>query len=87
MAREDLYQLTTYLSGFGDGTDRSVGMLLYPQLATAQSTAETLGPWQIAGGGRIHFARLPVDESSCVKALTALLTEPTGGAKSVSIAL
>lgn len=87
VVREDLYQLTTYLSGFGNETERSVGMLLYPQLDTAPSTAETLGPWQIAGGARIHFARLPVDESACVKALTAMLTEPASGAKSVSIAL
>lgn len=87
VAREDLYQLATYLGGYANGTDRGVGMLLYPQLGTLPSTAETLGPWQVAGGGRIHFARLPVDESDCIEALTAILAKSADRPSTVSIAL
>lgn len=68
IAREDLYQLTSYLAAHPTAT---LGALGYVEaLADAQpSRAERDGPWSLPTGQRVEFARLPTDEEGCVAAL------------------
>lgn len=76
VAREDLYQLTSYLSAFA-GTAR-LGALGYVELAEiAEATAfeELGGRWQLPSGQSVRFTRFPTDEASCVAALRALAPE------------
>ena len=76
VAREDLYQLTSYVVGLGERR-QLVGMLAYPKFdMTPMSFAEELGPWLTPGEGtrhRISFMRLPTDSDQCVTALTEVL--------------
>lgn len=57
VSREDLYQLSAYLSGFGNATQRVDGFLIYPEDAAGQVTSNlSLGnPWRLSSG---HDRRL-----------------------------
>jgi len=71
--REDLYQLTSYLSA-NSRNPLPMGVLAYPRIGeTIQARAETNGPWRSAHGHLVQFERMPVTESACVAALTDLL--------------
>ncbi|MEJ7783470.1 MAG: hypothetical protein WKF96_01620 [Solirubrobacteraceae bacterium] len=71
--REDLYQLTSYLSA-RPATPPPLGMLAFTTFPgqTEFARAESKGPWQLPAGNAVHFERLPVVEDECVKALRAL---------------
>lgn len=72
--REDLYQLTSYLSAH---TDRPLplGMLGYPRFEEGApgASAESRGPWASHLGHEVRFERLPVERDSCVAALARVL--------------
>ncbi len=80
VAREDLYQLTSYLSAFA-GTAR-LGALGYVEPAeAAEATAfeELGGWWELPSGQSVRFTRFPTDEASCVTALRALAPDVQHG--------
>jgi 5-methylcytosine-specific restriction enzyme subunit McrC len=71
--REDLYQLTSYLSA-RPTYPPPAGLLAYHRYAADDRTAraEERGPWRSTQGHTISFLRLSVDEAGCVAALSAL---------------
>jgi 5-methylcytosine-specific restriction enzyme subunit McrC len=81
VAREDLYQLTTYLIAVSGSTRPLLGMLAYPQFGNeAPSSAERLGPWLMPGPSdqqRVCFVRLPIQSEQCIAALTGHLRPVT----------
>ena len=69
----DLYQLNAYL-GVHTTDPLPLGALAYvrfPDQVTL-SSAERRGPWTTTQGHTVHFQRLPITESACVKALREL---------------
>ncbi|CAB4893874.1 unannotated protein [freshwater metagenome] len=76
VAREDLYQLTSYLSAY-DETAR-FGALGYVETADAPEASafeELGGRWTLSSGQTARFTRFPTDEASCVAALRAFAPE------------
>lgn len=75
--REDLYQLTTYLTSY-DTTP--LGMLAYPELPHEATVAweQHHGPWRSRHGHAVRFERLPIDQHNCVHRLTELLGDLEG---------
>ena len=57
VSREDLYQLSAYLSGFGNSERRMDGFLIYPEDAAGQvSSSLSLGnPWRVTSGHDRHL--------------------------------
>ena len=57
VSREDLYQLSAYLSGFGNSERRMDGFLIYPQDDGGQVTSSlALGnPWRVTAGHDRHL--------------------------------
>jgi 5-methylcytosine-specific restriction enzyme subunit McrC len=74
--REDLYQLTSYLSS-QPGPQQPQGMLAYPRFSEdwEPARAEKYGPWVSARGHSVRFERLPVDEAGCVAALAEIFRQ------------
>jgi 5-methylcytosine-specific restriction enzyme subunit McrC len=78
VAREDLYQLTSYLTAYANNTQPPRGMLAYPLLPdSAPSTAESNGPWslQAKNVAQVDFMRLPTTEKECTARFAELLAE------------
>jgi 5-methylcytosine-specific restriction enzyme subunit McrC len=77
--REDLYQLTSYLTA-QPALSPPVGMLAFTTFSGQNSfaRAEKQGPWRLPTGNLVRFERLPVEEAECVSAFAALL--PQAGA-------
>jgi 5-methylcytosine-specific restriction enzyme subunit McrC len=72
--REDLYQLTSYLTAHPT-SPQPLGMLAFTAFpGQAQfSAAEEHGPWHLPTGNHVRFERLPVTESACVRALKSFV--------------
>lgn len=72
--REDLYQLTSYLSA-NSREPRPMGMLAYPLFddMPALAVAERYGPWRSPQGHVVRFERVPVTEAECVAAIGSLV--------------
>lgn len=70
--REDLYQLTSYLTSY-DTTP--LGMLAYPDLPDDPLPAweQQHGPWRTRHGHKVRFERLPLHEPACTQRLIDLL--------------
>jgi 5-methylcytosine-specific restriction endonuclease McrBC regulatory subunit McrC len=87
VAREDLYQLTSYVIAVSGGTRPILGMLAYPQFGDDESTsAEALGPWLMPGAAhqqRVCFLRVPVDSAQCIAAMADQLRSATSAAELV----
>jgi 5-methylcytosine-specific restriction enzyme subunit McrC len=83
VAREDLYQLTSYVIAVSGGTRPILGMLAYPQFGNEEpSSAEALGPWLMPGVAhqqRVCFLRFPVDSAQCIAALADQLRSTSSG--------
>lgn len=76
--REDLYQLTAYMSHFaGQATSPPSGALVYPlwadQHTYAQASSE--GPWRAPEGGRASFVSCPTDLPTAVSFVRDLVQE------------
>lgn len=74
--REDLYQLTSYLTGYHNDP-APMGMLGYTSFPeqTSVSFAEAGNPWESATPNVVMFERLPVTEAECVRRLHELLSD------------
>lgn len=72
--REDLYQLTSYLTAYRRPQPPH-GVLGYTRFPddTRGSRAQAYGPWRLPTGSRVDFCQLPVSENECVSALRALV--------------
>jgi 5-methylcytosine-specific restriction enzyme subunit McrC len=81
VAREDLYQLTTYLIA-NSARKLPVGMLGYPRLIEQGSlcAAETEGPWETPLGHRVRFDRMPLKTAECIDFLRKTLSTESPGA-------
>jgi len=76
VAREDLYQLITYLTAYSTA-HLPQGMLGYPRFpGLSSSTAETEGPWTTPRSNLIHFERMPLTSAECVPFLRAKVGDP-----------
>jgi 5-methylcytosine-specific restriction enzyme subunit McrC len=60
---DDLYQLTAYLSGFGDPASRLDGFLIYPTDAEGQVARRLApkNPWKIASASKRHLWFVSID--------------------------
>lgn len=66
--RDDLYQMTAYLSRF---SGCKAGTLFYPDWPNENNTQEVSkvvegNPWELENGGSIHFIQLPSDKEAAV---------------------
>jgi 5-methylcytosine-specific restriction enzyme subunit McrC len=79
--REDLYQLTGYLTAHGHGRTLAAGALAYPLFneQAAHSYAERRGPWRTPQGHPVNFKRLPITQHACVDALIGLIGDAYAG--------
>lgn len=77
--REDLYQVTAYLSRFPSRAGASWGALIYPKDPEQTTTppAEQNGPWRLSEGTRVAFTTLPHDAMDAVTTMRALITSMT----------
>ena len=74
--REDLYQLTSYLTAHSPNASPPLGMLAYPRFNDHSSSyAESRGPWRTPQGHQVQFVRLPITQEACKNALAALLQQ------------
>jgi 5-methylcytosine-specific restriction enzyme subunit McrC len=75
VSRDDLYQLSAYLSGFGNATQRMDGFLVYPEDIGSQvtSTLSLDNPWQVTSGHNRHLWFMAVNGGDAV--LGASLSE------------
>ncbi len=57
VSREDLYQLSAYLSGFGNAANRTDGFLIYPEDIGGQVTSNLSfdNPWRVTSGHNRHL--------------------------------
>jgi 5-methylcytosine-specific restriction enzyme subunit McrC len=87
VAREDLYQLASYVIAVSGGTRPILGMLAYPQFEDDEPTsAEALGPWLMPGVAdqqRVCFLRFPVDSAQCIAAMADQLRSAASAAELV----
>ncbi len=79
--RSDIYQMTSYLTRYAADGAR-LGGLLYPLDPAQQqpASAEARGPWSLAGGQRVVFARVPLAPDAAAAALVQLLAHEDPGA-------
>jgi 5-methylcytosine-specific restriction enzyme subunit McrC len=63
VSREDLYQLSAYLSGFGNAKDRLDGFLIYPEDSSGRVTASLSldNPWRVSSGNDRHLWFMSLD--------------------------
>jgi 5-methylcytosine-specific restriction enzyme subunit McrC len=73
--REDLYQITSYLTGHALSGTRPTGVLAYPHFREQShvADAERHSPWATPNNQQVRFVRLPITEIDCVQALASLL--------------
>ena len=59
--REDLYQLTSYMTGYGTEKGALTGALIYPADPESKAIplAERKGPWRLNADHLVHFLTLP----------------------------
>jgi 5-methylcytosine-specific restriction enzyme subunit McrC len=78
IAREDLYQLTSYLARYSPNGE-ALGLLAYPRFAGEHyATAEHKGPWTFQGRGQVRFDTLSTDFEEAVEELRELYTVAIG---------
>lgn len=80
--RGDLYQLVAYLGGH----DVPIGMLAYPPHPDDRAIASDEGPWEMAGGQRMAFARIPATATEASDAFLRLVRAPAAGQPTVGAA-
>ena len=67
--RDDLYQMTAYLSKFPSVLS---GSLLYPDWGEGESLVEQSNPWALGSGRQINFVSLPVSKNIAVEKIKGL---------------
>lgn len=79
--REDLYQVTAYLSRFTQVASPSWGALIYPLDPEKPTTpaAEQSGPWSLSDGRRVAFITLPHDAGEAVSKMRELIALMAAG--------
>jgi 5-methylcytosine-specific restriction enzyme subunit McrC len=79
VSREDLYQLSAYLSGFGNSERRMDGFLIYPEDAAGQVTSSLSSgnPWRVAAGHDRHLWFMSVNGLDAPEGATLSHSEQT----------
>ena len=84
--REDLYQITSYLSRFG-GQSPLHGLLVYPlgwdSTETALTKIETANPWKLNSNHYVSFVALPVELPKAIEKLQQFSSRIQGASKAI----